>query len=337
MTSVSIIGSGAWGTALAATADRAGSETTIWSKDQETIDSILKTRINPECFGEQKFSPTIKATADLKEACQSNIIVLAVPTQVIRAVSLEIAKILQPGSYVLIASKGIEQKTGLLLSEVLTQTMPDQTVGVISGPSFAEEVFQAKPAAVTLAAPDITTGSWLARAFNSDRFRVYVSDDVIGTQIGGALKNVLAIACGLAAGKKLGENMQALLITRGLAEMNRLAIAKGANPETLCGLSGLGDVCLTCTSITSRNYKFGFEIGQGKTVAEMMANTAYLAEGVFTSKIITKLAHSLGVEMPIAFAVDAVLNKGADVNQVIHDLMSRPTKIETFSQTASEA
>lgn len=328
MTSVTIIGSGAWGTALAATADRAGSQTTLWTKDESTVRGIIDTGINPECFPGLRLSSSILVTSDLKEACQANIIVLAVPAQVLRTVSDQLQSFIAEETYVLIASKGIEQESGMLMSEVLSQTLPGKSVGVISGPTFAEEVFRGLPTAVTLAADNLTISVWLARAFNSPAFRVYASDDVIGAQLGGALKNVLAIGCGLVEGRKLGENARAMLMTRGLIEISRLAIAKGGRAETLCGMSGLGDICLTCTSKTSRNFKFGYDLGAGTSAAQMLKKTKYLAEGVYTSRIVASLAKSLNVDMPIATAIDAILNHSADIDATIQSLMQRPTSVE---------
>jgi glycerol-3-phosphate dehydrogenase (NAD(P)+) len=335
MTTLSVIGSGTWGTALASASDRAGTTTTIWSKDKSTIQGIKATGENPECFPGQKLSPSILATTDLEVACQSNIIVLSVPAQFARDVSREMAPLVPDDSYIIIASKGIEQTTGLLLSEVLTETLPGRNVGIISGPSFAEEVFKGLPSAVTLAAESLTTSSWLARAFNSPTLRIYASDDIIGAQIGGALKNVLAIASGIVAGHHLGENARAMIITRGLSEVSRLAVAKGGKVETLYGLSGLGDLCLTCTSRTSRNYHFGHEIGAGKSVKDILSNSKALTEGLYTSRTIAKLAENLNVEMPICKAVDDILNNGVSVDEAMHVLMDRPPTIE-FTAEASQ-
>ncbi|MBP6985416.1 MAG: NAD(P)-dependent glycerol-3-phosphate dehydrogenase [Alphaproteobacteria bacterium] len=328
MTSLSVIGSGAWGTAIAAAADRAGTKTTIWSKDQPTVQGILETRFNPECFPGHKVSDSIHATTDLAEACQANIIVLAVPAQFVRAVSTQLIDYVQPDSYLVLASKGIEQTTGYLMSEVIAETLPNISLGIISGPSFAEEVFKGQPSAVTLAAENITTSTWLARAFNSPSFRVYASDDIIGSQMGGALKNVLAIASGIVAGYKLGENARAMIITRGLAEIAKLTVAKNGRVETLYGLSGLGDLCLTSTSITSRNYQFGFEIGAGKKVEEAVRSSKYLTEGYYSSRSISKLAKALDVEMPICQAVDEILNHGVTIEDAMRSLMDRPPSVE---------
>jgi glycerol-3-phosphate dehydrogenase (NAD(P)+) len=334
MTTVTIIGSGTWGTALAAAADRAGTKTTIWSKDQSTVDAIQSTRENPECFHGLKLSSTIAATTDLSVACQSNIIVLSVPAQYVREVSLELSPLVPEDSYIMIASKGIEQSSGLLMSEVMKETLPGRTIGIISGPSFAEEVFKGLPSAVTLAAENLTTSSWLARAFNSPSLRLYASDDIIGAQIGGALKNVLAIASGIVAGHHLGENARAMIITRGLTEISRLAVAKGGKVETLYGLSGLGDICLTCTSKTSRNYQFGYEIGRGKSVSEVLATSKSLTEGLYTSRTIAKIAEALDVDMPICKAVDDILNNGVGIDEAIYVLTDRPPAIEYLEATS---
>lgn len=330
MTSVSIIGSGAWGTALAAAADRAGTKTTIWSKDESTVAGIKNTGENPECFPKQKLSTNITATTDLKEACQSNIIVISVPAQYAREVSKKMASLVADDSYIIVASKGIEQSSGKLMSEVMNETLPGRSIGIISGPSFAEEVFKGLPSAVTLAAESLTTSTWLARAFNSPNLRIYASDDVIGAQLGGALKNVLAIASGIVEGHHLGENARAMIITRGLSEISRLAVAKGGKVETLYGLSGLGDICLTCTSKTSRNYLFGFEIGRGKSIQEILETSKALTEGLYTSRTVAKLANELEVDMPICKAVDDILNNGVPIDEAIHVLTDRPPTVEYF-------
>lgn len=335
MTSLSVIGSGAWGTAIASAADRAGTNTTIWSKDISTVEGIKNTGENPECFKGQKISTSIEITNDLQIAAQSNIIVLSVPAQFARQVSTDLCPLVPEDSYIVIASKGIEQSTGMLMSEVMAETLPGRSVGILSGPSFAEEVFKGMPSAVTLAAQDLTTSSWLARAFNSPTLRIYASDDVIGAQMGGALKNVLAIASGIVAGHHLGENARAMIITRGLSEIARLAVAKGGKVETLYGLSGLGDLCLTCTSTTSRNYQFGYDIGQGKSVEEVLKNSKSLTEGLYTSKTITRLAEELDVEMPICKAVDDILNNGVDIDEAMHVLMDRPPTVEYVQQTVN--
>jgi glycerol-3-phosphate dehydrogenase (NAD(P)+) len=227
-----------------------------------------------------------------------------------------------------ICAKGIEDGTLSLMSEVLEAELPGQPRAVLSGPTFAVEVARGQPAAVTLAAHDSRLGERLAGAIGSRSFRPYLSDDVVGAQIGGAVKNVIAIACGIVDGRALGENARAALITRGLAEISRLAMAKGARAETLTGLSGLGDLTLTCVGSGSRNHSLGVELGRGRAIREVLAGRRSVAEGVFSARATVTLAERLNVEMPIAQAVDAVVNREAEIATTIDDLLARPLKSE---------
>ncbi|MGB0935241.1 MAG: NAD(P)H-dependent glycerol-3-phosphate dehydrogenase [Alphaproteobacteria bacterium] len=334
MSTVSVIGAGSWGTAIALAAHRAGSKTTIWSHSDEEIARMIETGGHPNRLPGVKIDPEITLTDDLETACQSNIIVIAVPAQVVRQVTAKMACFVPSTSYIIIASKGIEIDTGLLMSEVTDQTLPGRSVAVLTGPSFALPVALGKPTGVMLAAETLSASQILARAFNSKTFRVYASDDVIGAQIGGALKNVLAIASGIIRGKELGENALAFLITRGLSEITRLAVAKGGRADTIAGLSGLGDICLSCTSSTSRNFAFGELIGQGMTAEQAAEKLGHLVEGAASSKTIEMLSESLKIEMPICGAVDAVLSGQATVEEMIEALLSRPTRVENIGDQA---
>lgn len=328
MTSVSVIGGGSWGTALAMVAQRAGSETTLWVKDRKVAEDIKQQRVNIKRLNHIALDPAIRITAHLEEACRTDIMVVAVPAQAFRHVLLHFAPHIKPDTYIIIASKGIEIESGLLMSEVAQQILPDPVMAILSGPNFADEVALNLPSATTLATPDATTGTWLAHSFNSANFRVYTSQDIIGAQIAGALKNVLAIASGILNGRKLGANACAALITRGLAEITRLALAKGGKPETMLGLTGVGDLCLTCTSEKSRNMLFGKSLGLGLSVQEAQAKLSKIAEGVPTAKASILLAQKLGVELPICTAVDGILHHGLDIDIAIYELLNRPLKPE---------
>jgi glycerol-3-phosphate dehydrogenase (NAD(P)+) len=227
-----------------------------------------------------------------------------------------------------VCSKGIERGSGKMMTEVLAEVLPGRAVAVLSGPTFALEVARGLPTAVTLAAEDAALGAVLVKALGSRAFRPYLSDDVVGAQIGGAVKNVIAIACGIVTGRELGDNARAALITRGLAEIARLGRAKGARPETLMGLSGLGDLTLTCTSTLSRNYSLGVRLGEGETLEALMAGRRSVAEGVFSASAAVALAETLGVRLPISGGVDAILNHGAPIESAIEALLARPFRAE---------
>ena len=255
-------------------------------------------------------------------------LLLAVPAQHLRATVAPLAGRLAPSAALVVCAKGIEQETLCLMSEVAAALLPGNPVFVLSGPSFAREVALGKPTAVTLAGPDLASASRLAGEIGSERFRPYAGDDVTGAQIGGAIKNVLAIACGIAEGRGLGDNARAALITRGLAELTRLCVAKGGRAETMMGLSGLGDLTLTCTSAQSRNYALGAELGAGRELGAILSGRNSVAEGVYTAAAARALAAGLGVGAPIIEAVDAVLNRGAAIDDVAGALLARPFRAE---------
>jgi glycerol-3-phosphate dehydrogenase (NAD(P)+) len=324
-----VIGGGAWGTGLAQALVGAGREVTLWVRERAVAEEIAETGENRTFLPGVPLSPEIWATSGLDEAVDgAEALLLAVPAQHLR----ETARALQaslPGEVPLvICAKGIEDGTLSLMSEVLEAELPGQPRAVLSGPTFAVEVARGQPAAVTLAAHDSRLGERLAGAIGSRSFRPYLSDDVVGAQIGGAVKNVIAIACGIVDGRALGENARAALITRGLAEISRLAMAKGARAETLTGLSGLGDLTLTCVGSGSRNHSLGVELGRGRAIREVLAGRRSVAEGVFSARATVTLAERLNVEMPIAQAVDAVVNREAEIATTIDDLLARPLKSE---------
>ncbi len=325
---IGIIGAGAWGTALALAARRAGRAAVLWARDAQLAGQINGRHENPRYLPGVRLDPEIRATAELSEAAQSDALLLATPAQALRAVSASLAAHARADQPLVVCSKGIEQATGKLMSEVLAETLPGRPRAVLSGPTFALEVARGLPTAVTLAAENEALGAALVEGLGSRGFRPYLSSDPAGAQIGGAVKNVIAIACGVVSGRGLGNNARAALITRGLAEIVRLGRAMGARAETLMGLSGLGDLTLTCTSRLSRNYSLGVALGQGETLDALMAGRRSVAEGVFSAQATLALAQSLGVEMPITHGVDAILNRGAGIDETIEALLARRFRAE---------
>ena len=323
-----IVGAGAWGTALAMAVRRADADVTLWAFEAEVVESISRDRENALYLPGVKLDRDIRATGELGEVAAADTILLAAPAQHLRQTIGPLAGQLPPSTPLVICSKGIEQDTQALMSDAVGSLFAANPVMVLSGPTFAADVAAGLPTAVTLAADDIEAAQWVADDLGSERFRPYSGDDVIGAQIGGAIKNVLAIACGIAEGRGFGDNACAALITRGLAELTRLCIAKGGRAETMMGLSGMGDLVLTCTSTKSRNYSLGVALGQGRTLTEIMGERNSVAEGVYTASAAVALAEKLEIEMPIARAVDAVLNRGANIDDVIGALLARPLRTE---------
>jgi glycerol-3-phosphate dehydrogenase (NAD(P)+) len=323
---IGIIGAGAWGTALAQVLRRAGRDIVIWAREPEVVRAINRDHENRLFLSGVALDPAIRAEADVAAvAGDAESLLLAVPAQYLRATCRALAGI---GAPVVICAKGIETKTGALMSEIVAGEIPNAVIVVLSGPTFAAEVARGLPTAVTLAARDGAIGRRLVDALGTRTFRPYLGDDVIGAEIGGAVKNVMAIACGIVEGRRLGDNARAALITRGLAEMVRLAIAKGGRAETLMGLSGLGDLVLTCTAGQSRNYSLGLALGQGRPLAAILAERVTVAEGVDSAAATATLAHRLGIDMPITAAIDAILHRGAPIDHAIAALLARPFKSE---------
>ena len=329
MTHIGIIGSGAWGTALALVAKRAGHDALLWAREADVVEAINTRQENPRFLPGVRLDAAIKATAALDElVSRSALIALVAPAQHVRGIAGQLAA-LGKTPPLLICAKGIERTSGLLMTEVLGEALPGVVLAVLSGPTFAREVAEAKPTAVTIAAVDRTLAERMAAGFGGRAFRPYVSDDPLGAQIGGAVKNVLAISAGIAIGRGLGENARAALITRGFAEMTRLALKKGARMETLGGLSGLGDLVLTCASDQSRNFALGRALGRGTTLAAHLSSRESVAEGAASAPAVVALGRRLGVELPICGAVDAVLHRGAAIDEAIGALLDRPFKAET--------
>jgi len=320
-----IVGGGAWGTALAQVASAGGRETLLWALEPEVVDSINRAHRNASFLPDVDLNPAIRATSDLADlnACDAWLVVT--PAQHMRAVLEEARDCDKP---MVLCSKGIEEKSGELLHRVASQACPGAQVAILSGPTFAHEVARGLPTAVTLAAEDLQLAEQLRERIAQPTFRIYVSDDVAGAEIGGAVKNVLAIACGVVEGKGLGQNARAALIGRGFAEMTRFGLAFGANRDTLTGLSGLGDLVLTCSSTSSRNYSLGKGIGEGRSAAELLSDRKTVAEGAFTAPVLARLACEKGIDMPIVDAVDALIARRVDVDQALDALLSRPPRAE---------
>jgi glycerol-3-phosphate dehydrogenase (NAD(P)+) len=325
---IGIVGGGAWGTALAQSIRRAGRDVLLWAYELETVQEIAEHRTNRVYLPGVNLDKGIEATAKSADMATCDVLLMAVPTQYTRTVSAEIGPYLKKRTPVLACSKGFEEHTGEFLTDVLGHTLPAATLGALSGPSFAAEVARNLPAALTLAVAEETLGRDLAEAMGHRNFRLYWSDDVRGVQIGGAVKNVLAIAGGIVVGRGLGESAHAAVTTRGFAELRRFGIALGGRPETLIGLSGLGDLMLTCSSNKSRNMSLGVALGKGRTLEQVLGARRSVSEGVYTAKAVVDLARKHDVEMPICEAVYEVLGARKSVDEAIESLLSRPARPE---------
>jgi glycerol-3-phosphate dehydrogenase (NAD(P)+) len=330
---VTVAGAGSWGTALAMLLAANGHRVTLWCREPEVAEGIARKHHNPLYLPDVDLPESLAATGDLAEAMGAarDLLVWVVPSQFTRAVLEQARPHLGPEVPVVSASKGIEVSTLKLLSEVFAELLGEGTAerfAVLSGPSFAKEVARGMPTAVAAGGTNPEVGRTAQRLFGCDRFRVYTNHDPVGTQVGGALKNVVAIAAGAVEGLGLGHNTQAVLVTRGLAEMTRLGVALGADPRTFAGLAGLGDLVLTCTGDLSRNRGVGVALGQGRTLEDFLGTTGQVAEGVKTTAAAHELAARLGVEMPIVAQVYRVLFEGASPKDALSHLMARPQKAE---------
>ncbi|MEO6359976.1 MAG: NAD(P)H-dependent glycerol-3-phosphate dehydrogenase [Sphingomicrobium sp.] len=325
MNRIAIIGGGAWGTALAQVAAGSG-DVLLWAREPEVVDAINARHENTSFLAGQQLNPAIQATGDLADLASCDAWLVVTPAQHMRSV-LEAAP--HNGQPLILCAKGIEERSGQLLHDVAGQSCPKAPILVLSGPTFAHEVAAGLPTAVTLAVHDQEVGESVRRRLGVQAFRIYLSDDVAGAEIGGAVKNVLAIACGVVEGKGLGQNARAALIGRGFAEMTRFGLSRGARRETLAGLSGLGDLVLTCSSTSSRNFSLGKGIGEGRSAADLMADRRTVAEGAFTAPVLARLAAEGGVDMPIVAAVAALLEGRIDADQALGQLLARPPGSET--------
>jgi glycerol-3-phosphate dehydrogenase (NAD(P)+) len=325
---IGVIGAGAWGTALAQRATLAGRDVTLWAREPEVAEEINSRHTNSVFLPGIRLPDGLRATPDLRAVAAADAILMVAPAQHVRSVGARLAADLKPGTPVVICAKGLEQATGKLMGTVLAEVLPAAMQAVLSGPSFAADVARGLPAALTLAAASEDLGQRLVAAIGSRSFRLYWSSDCIGVELGGALKNVLAIAAGIVDGKGLGASAHAALVTRGFAEMRRFGAALGARFETLAGLSGLGDLLLTCGSPQSRNMSLGRALGQGQKLADILGARRSVAEGVFTAAAVVRVAAEKGVEMPIAEAVHAIVEGRIGVDEAIDGLLSRPFRAE---------
>jgi len=324
---VAVVGAGAWGTALALVAARAGRNVTLWSRETEVAEAIRTIHVNARFLPDVPLPANIVATANIADASRADAVLLTSPAQHVRAVAAEIAQTLTPQTPLVLCAKGIERGSGKLLTEVLVEAAPQAEPAILSGPSFARDVARDLPTAITIAAQK-DVAFRLAATLGHAGFRPYASEDLTGVALGGAAKNVYAIGCGIVAGMGLGENARAALLTRSFAELCRLGAAMGARNETLMGLSGLGDLVLTASSLSSRNYSFGFQLGEGHARAELLAPGHPLAEGVETAAALVARAARHKIELPVAEAIADVLTGKLDLAHALPRLMARPLKAE---------
>ena len=324
MDHIGIIGAGAWGTALAVTLARAGRAVSLWGWDPKAVAHMAHARENVPNLPGIALAPEIEVTADLDRALAAEAIILAVPAQHVA----EYCPRFRPQLPVIIAAKGIEIGTGRLMSDVVAEGAPHAIPVILSGPTFAREVALGLPAVITLACRDAALGKQLVDAVGTPTFRPYLTDDLEGAQVGGAVKNVLAIACGIVEGRGLGDNARAALVTRGLAELTRYAVARGGRTETLMGPAGLGDLVLTASSQQSRNYSLGFDLGRGLSLEAAMERAKGVTEGVWTAGVVAQDAQRLGIDMPVSIAVDRVINGHVALDEAIVQLLSRPFRLD---------
>lgn len=332
-----VVGAGSWGTALACVLCRNSHRVTLWGRDADQLAHMAKERRNQRYLPGLKLPESLQFTSDLAAAIAAlpkdapSLIVTVVPSHTTRQVMGQVAHLIPPQAILVTASKGIENETLATMVEVLEQVLPaalHDRIAVLSGPSFAGETIEQHPTAVVVAAKDRQIAEAVQRAFQVGSFRVYTSDDVVGVEIGGAAKNVIALACGMADGLGFGHNTRAAVITRGLAEITRLGVRMGANPLTLAGLAGMGDLVLTCNGPQSRNRTAGYLLGQGKTLPQVLTEMKQIAEGIKTTRSVRDLAARVGVEMPISAAIYRVLYEDHPVGQVMTDLLGRPPRHE---------
>ncbi|HKB69315.1 MAG TPA: NAD(P)H-dependent glycerol-3-phosphate dehydrogenase [Thermoanaerobaculia bacterium] len=324
---VCVVGAGSWGTALAIHAGRAGLETVLWARDPRVVDAIARGRRHPKRHPDAELPSNVRGTADAREAARADLVVLAVPSPALPG-ALEAIGPVPGGVRFLSAIKGFEVETGRRVSEVVASLHPRCAFAVLSGPTFADGVVRGDPTAAVVASSDPLTAETIQRELSSESFRLYQSDDVVGVELAGGLKNVVAIAAGIVVGLGLGPNTTAALMTRGLAEITRLVLARGGREKTLSGLAGVGDLMLTCTGPQSRNRRVGERIGRGESPAEAMAAVAETAEGTRACLAASRMAAESGIEMPINEAVRRVLYEGLSPREAVRELMTRDLRSE---------
>jgi len=325
---VAVVGGGAWGTALAQVAAAAGRSVVLWAREPEVVEGVNRTQQNPLFLPGMDLNPALRATSELAEAARAELILAAPPAQHMRAVLRGLKPHLRSNAALILCAKGVERGSLALMTEVLAEELPAVTPVVLSGPGFAKDVARGLPTATTIASADAKLAARVVATIGLPTFRPYVADDVIGAEIGGAVKNVIAIGCGVSEGRKLGDGARAALITRGFAEMTRLGVAMGGKAETLAGLCGLGDLVLTCVSTTSRNTSLGVALGEGRALKDILAERRSVAEGAESAPAVVALGEKYGVDMPICQAVDAIVGGRVGIDEAITALLSRPFKAE---------
>ena len=321
---IGVIGGGAWGTALAQVFANGGRNVLLWARESDVVAAINVKNENPTFLPGITLHKNLKATDDIHEAASRDIVLNVTPAQHFRTTLQTIKDDLKGGNTLVICSKGIELESGKLLSKICEEEIPDTPIAILTGPTFAREVASAMPAAATIGVSDEDLGKELQKALGVKGFRPYISEDLIGVQLGGAIKNVIAIACGIVHGRKLGDSARAALLTRGVAEIARLGVAMGAEKETLLGMCGIGDLMLTASSMQSRNFSLGAQLGEGKTLEEILGSRNAVTEGVHTAKSTLALAKRHAVDMPITEAVDDCLSGAKTIDEAIEDMLNRP-------------
>lgn len=326
---IGVIGAGAWGSALAHALSAGGKDVTLWAREENVAASLRDSRENSVFLPGVKLDSKMKVSSDLSQVSKDcDILLIVTPAQHVRATLEAMKKDLSPEKPIVICAKGIELESGKLLSEIAQEVLPSSPVAFLTGPSFASEIARGMPSAVTIASENADLRRDLQEDIGVKHFRPYASDDIIGTQLGGAIKNVIAIACGIVMGKKLGESARAALMTRGIAEIARLAVAMNGKRDTLLGMCGVGDLALTCTSMQSRNFSLGFALGEGKSLEEILKTRNSVTEGVYTAKATLALAKKNAVDMPITEAVSKMLSGESSIKEAIEDMLNRPFKYE---------
>ena len=323
---IGVIGGGAWGTALAQVMAAGGRDVLLWARETEVVAAINVKNENPTFLSGITLDKNLKATEDIHEAAKRDIVLLVTPAQHMRTTLQTIKHDLSQGNTLVLCSKGIELDTGKLLTKVVEEELPDTPVAVLTGPTFAREIASGMPAAATIGVHDEDIGKELQKALGVKGFRPYISTDIIGVQLGGAIKNVIAIACGVVHGRNMGDSARAALLTRGVAEIARLGVAMGAEKETLLGMCGIGDLMLTASSMQSRNYSLGAALGKGKTLEEILGSRNAVTEGVHTAESTLALAKRYAVDMPITEAVNDCLTGKKTIDEAIEDMLNRPFK-----------
>jgi len=330
MNKIGVIGAGAWGTAFSQAMANAGRDVLLWAREKEVVESINHKHENPIYLPNIRLNEMIRATHNDGDLKQCDFYLIVTPAQHVRKTLKQMAPVMA-GKPFIICAKGIEIETGKIMSEIVADVIPDAIAGYLSGPTFAGEIARGLPCAVTLAMDEHhkDTGEEIVATMGSRTLRTYLADDIIGAQIGGAVKNVIAIAAGVIQGRGMGDSARCALVTRGLAEMGRLAKAMGAKKSTLMGMCGVGDLMLTCSSMQSRNYSLGVQLGEGKTLDEILGERIAVTEGIHTAQALAVMAQNNAVDMPISMAVNAFVSEGVPIDEVIEQVLDRPLRRES--------